>query len=76
MMINPFDDESGRFYVLANDEGQHSLWPVFADVPNGWQIVFGESDRTAALTYVDQHWQDLRPRSLHEAMAAAGDRRA
>ena len=31
--MNPFDDESGEFFVLRNDEGQHSLWPSFAAVP-------------------------------------------
>jgi uncharacterized protein YbdZ (MbtH family) len=34
MTANPFDDESARFLVLVNDENQHSLWPVFADVPD------------------------------------------
>ena len=38
-MTNPFDDEDGRFLVLVNDEGQHSLWPTFADVPSGWLTV-------------------------------------
>jgi hypothetical protein len=30
--INPFDDDNGSFFVLVNDEEQHSLWPLFADV--------------------------------------------
>ena len=33
MSTNPFDDENGEFYVVVNDEEQHSLWPTFADVP-------------------------------------------
>ncbi len=69
MSSNPFDDENGRFYVLVNDEDQHSLWPSFAEVPDGWRVVFGEADRQAALEYVEQNWTDLRPRSLREAMA-------
>jgi len=36
----------GSFFVLINDEEQHSLWPTFADVPAGWRVVFGEADRT------------------------------
>lgn len=32
-MSNPFEDENGTYLVLVNDEGQHSLWPAFADVP-------------------------------------------
>ena len=36
--INP-DDDNGSFFALVNDEEQHSLWPVFADVPAGWRVV-------------------------------------
>ena len=38
MSTNPFDDEDGRFYVLVNDEDQHSLWPTFSEVPAGWRV--------------------------------------
>ncbi|MEU5646724.1 MbtH family protein [Streptomyces milbemycinicus] len=67
---NPFDDVNGRFFVLVNDEEQHSLWPEFAPVPDGWRIVFGEDGRQQCLDYIEEHWTDLRPRSLREAMAA------
>ena len=69
-MTNPFDDENGRFYVLVNDENQHSLWPTFAEIPAGWTKVFGEDSREAALAYVEENWTDLRPKSLIEAMEA------
>ncbi|HEY8986547.1 MAG TPA: MbtH family protein [Streptomyces sp.] len=64
MSTNPFDDAEGRFLVLVNDEGQHSLWPSFAEVPGGWTVVFGEDSRGACLAYVEANWTDLRPRSL------------
>lgn len=67
-MTNPFDDEEGRFFVLRNGEGQHSLWPTFALVPEGWQVVFGESGRADCLEYVETHWIDMRPNSLIAAM--------
>jgi MbtH protein len=63
---NPFDDEDGRYLVLVNHEGQHSLWPVFVDVPDGWTVVLPETDRQSALDYVERNWTDLRPRSLIE----------
>ncbi|MER5556277.1 MbtH family protein [Streptomyces sp. NPDC002793] len=69
MSTNPFDDDNGRFHVLVNDEDQHSLWPSFAPVPDGWQIAFGESSRKECLAYVEANWVDIRPRSLREAMA-------
>ncbi|MFJ3961223.1 MbtH family protein [Streptomyces sp. NBC_01232] len=70
MSSNPFDDADGRFYVVVNDEEQHSLWPSFAEIPAGWRIVFGEESRRQCLEYVEAHWTDLRPKSLREAMAS------
>jgi MbtH protein len=71
-MSNPFEDENGTYRVLVNDEGQHSLWPAFADVPSGWQVVHEEDTRQACLEYVEQNWTDMRPRSLVEAMERDG----
>lgn len=63
-MSNPFEDPQGRFFVLVNEEQQHSLWPTFAEVPAGWTKVFGEDDREACLAYVEENWTDLRPASI------------
>lgn len=68
-MANPFDDEDGTFLVLVNAEAQHSLWPVFAAVPGGWQTVFGPAGRAECLAYVETSWTDIRPRSLVEQYA-------
>lgn len=70
MSTNPFDDPDGRFLVLVNGEGQHSLWPSFAQVPGGWTIAFDENTREACLDFVETHWTDLRPRSLEASMDA------
>jgi MbtH protein len=69
-MGNPFDDGTPRFVVLVNDEAQYSLWPVFANVPPGWTVVYGENDRRSCLAYVEGSWTDMRPKSLADAMAA------
>jgi MbtH protein len=63
-MTNPFDDEDGRFLVLVNHEGQHSLWPSFAEVPAGWSVAHAEDSRQACLDYIEEHWTDMRPASL------------
>ncbi|WP_336207032.1 MbtH family protein [Nonomuraea sp. LPB2021202275-12-8] len=68
MTTNPFDDADGRFLVLVNAENQHSLWPSFAELPAGWEIVFPENTRAACLDYIERHWTDLRPRSLAQSM--------
>lgn len=72
-MTNPFEDEEGRFFVLVNEEDQHSLWPAFADVPEGWTVAHGEDSRQACLDYVERSWTDMRPKSLIARMSAASD---
>jgi uncharacterized protein YbdZ (MbtH family) len=69
MQTNPFDDANSGFFVLINSEKQHSLWPDFADVPAGWQVVYGKASRTACLDYVDRNWTDIRSKSLRERLA-------
>jgi MbtH protein len=71
-MTNPFENDKGVFFVLINDEGQHSLWPEFADIPAGWTVVHGPDSRAECLDYVNANWTDMRPRSL--AMEMDGGR--
>lgn len=73
MSGNPFDDENGTSYVPVNDKEQHSLWPAFREVPQGWRVVFGADGgrpRRERLDHVERHWTDLRPKSLRERLAA------
>ena len=65
-MTNPFENESGTYLVLVNDEGQHSLWPANIAVPGGWVIAFPENTRQNCLDYINTNWTDMRPRSLAE----------
>lgn len=67
-MTNPFEDPDASYLVLINDEGQHSLWPVFADVPDGWQVIFGKDGREECLAFIERSWTDMRPNSLIKAM--------
>lgn len=69
-MTNPFENDEATYRVLVNAEGQHSLWPDFADVPDGWEAVFGAAPRQECLDYVNEHWTDMRPKSLIAAMGA------
>lgn len=67
-VTNPFEDENGVYHVLINEEGQHSLWPSFTEVPKGWTIVHASDSRAACLEFINQHWTDMRPNSLIESM--------
>jgi MbtH protein len=63
-MTNPFENPDGRYFVLVNEEGQHSLWPTFVEVPEGWEIALPESSRQECLDYIEKNWVDMRPKSL------------
>ena len=67
-MTNPFEDEDRDYLALLNDEGQYSLWPAWLEVPAGWQIALAATSRAECLAHIDEHWVDMRPRSLVEAM--------
>lgn len=69
-MSSPFDREDGEFLVLRNDEEQYSLWPGPFAVPSGWEPVFGPAERERCKAWLREHWTDMRPRSLREALDA------
>ncbi|GGW69183.1 MbtH family protein [Streptomyces xantholiticus] len=71
MATNPFENDDARYFVLVNEENQHSLWPAFAEVPAGWTVVHGEDSRQACLDHINENWTDMRPKSLAVAMDAA-----
>jgi MbtH protein len=67
-MTNPFEDPNTNYFVLVNAEGQHSLWPLFVEVPAGWEVAFGDAGRQECLDYIEKSWVDMRPKSLNDAM--------
>jgi MbtH protein len=70
-MTSVFDNPNGRFHVLVNQEGQHSLWPGFVPVPAGWTAVLRAAARSECQNYIDTHWTDLRPKSLDWSLTKA-----
>lgn len=67
-MENPFEDASGIFLVVRNDEMQYSLWPNFLDIPKGWDPVYGPVGRSECLDFIEANWTDMRPLSLVRRM--------
>jgi MbtH protein len=74
-MTNPFEDETGTYLALKNDEDQYSLWPEHIDIPAGWAAMYGPGSRKACLDYINEHWTDMRPRSLIDSMNASSESR-
>jgi MbtH protein len=71
-MSSVFDDEETTFIVLVNEEGQHSLWPLFKEVPPGWEKAGPTGTRAECLGFIEANWTDMRPKTLREAHRAAG----
>lgn len=67
-MTNPFESPDHPYFALVNAEGQYSLWPAFAEVPDGWTVAHGEDTRQACLEHIETNWTDMRPLSLVRAM--------
>lgn len=67
-MANPFEDENGEYLVLVNEEGQHSLWPTFREIPAGWVAVGPRGKRKECLDWIEDNWTDMRPKSLIQQM--------
>ena len=63
-MTNPFENDNYTYKVLINEEGQYSLWPVFLDVPIGWNVVHEEASRHDCLQYVENTWTDLNQKVI------------
>jgi MbtH protein len=67
-MTNPFEDPDGTYLVLMNNEAQYSLWSDSVEVPAGWRVVHPRDTRQTCLNYINEHWVDMRPQSLIDAM--------
>ena len=68
-MTNPFEDENGVYHVLINDEG-----PAFpfgrasSKSSRAGPSFTNPASRAACLEFINQHWTDMRPKSLIEHM--------
>ncbi|MBK3496764.1 MbtH family protein [Viridibacillus sp. YIM B01967] len=71
-MTNPFENENGIYNVLINEEDQHSLWPAFLVIPEGWSVIYREESRQDCLEYINTNWTDLQPKSLKLVASSDG----
>lgn len=62
------DDSPARWTVLINREEQYGLYPADRELPVGWRPAGFEGTEQECVTYVDEHWTDMRPLSLRLAM--------
>ena len=70
-MTNPFEDDDAEYLVLVNGERQYSLWPVFREIPAGWESIGPRGKRAECLRWIEENWTDMRPDSLVRHMEQA-----
>lgn len=63
-------EETMQYKVVVNHEEQYSIWPLERENPAGWNDAGKSGTREACLAYIEEIWQDMRPRSVRERMAA------
>ena len=68
-------DGTDEWLVVVNDEEQYSIWAADRPVPAGWRAVGEPDSRDDCLRRIEELWTDMRPKSLRDRIAAAGDGR-
>jgi MbtH protein len=66
------DSDGTTHQVVVNDEEQYSIWPLGQDLPSGWRRAGVGGSKDDCVAWIDEHWVDMRPRSLREAMDSRG----
>lgn len=59
-----------QWTVLRNGEEQYALYPAERAVPDGWHAAGCTGTEAECAAYVDEHWTDMRPRSVRVAAGA------
>lgn len=68
--MNGIDDDTQRFFVVVNEEGQYSIWPDFKPVPTGWRQTEFAGLKKDCLAHIAEVWTDMRPLSLQREMGS------
>ena len=61
-------DSSPQWTVLINSEEQYALFPSDQPSPAGWRPTGRTGTKSECVAYVEEHWADMRPKSLRIAM--------
>jgi len=68
MQTSSESEETGKYYVVINDEEQYSIWPEWVEsLPAGWSKTGFSGSKQFCIEHVDTVWTDMRPKSLRTA---------
>lgn len=60
-------DDDIEYVAVVNDEEQYSIWPSSKDLPAGWRAAGHQGAKSSCLSYIEEVWTDMRPRSVRVA---------
>ncbi|WP_083438798.1 MbtH family protein [Herbaspirillum autotrophicum] len=60
------------FVVVANGQGQYSVWPAQRKLPAGWRVVSEPASQECCLDRIDDLWIDMRPAGLKHTQGEPG----
>jgi MbtH protein len=60
-------EDTVRYLVVVNDEGQHSIWLEAKTIPAGWHQTGAGGTKAQCLEHIDRAWTDMTPMSLRRA---------
>ena len=66
------NNDEAEYVILINDEEQYSLWPARRAIPDGWRVDGPQGSKETCLSFIQDAWTDMRPKSLREALALHG----
>jgi MbtH protein len=65
------DSEDAIFQVVVNNEEQYSIWFADRELPAGWRAEGPRGRKEECLSYIEEVWTDIRPKSVRERLAAS-----
>lgn len=71
-MTNSEQIDNTIYKVVVNHEEQYSIWPVHRQNPLGWNDAGKSGTKAECLAHIKEVWTDMRPLSLRQRMAQAG----
>ncbi|HSF72449.1 MAG TPA: MbtH family protein [Microcoleus sp.] len=61
------DSEDTTVYkVVVNHEEQYSIWPIYRELPLGWNDAGKSGSKEECFDYIREVWIDMRPLSLRK----------
>ncbi|WP_395338244.1 MbtH family protein [Ningiella sp. W23] len=61
--MNEANQHEILYYVVVNNEEQHSIWPAHKDIPAGWNSRGNAQSKDDCLDYIEENWTDITPLS-------------